>query len=414
MSAFASALCVTRFAGPERRDICDRLRAWGTEAALTLCLLIAGANAQTRGPELHAAFAGSSHRGGTPAIAWLCEQFLPSLPAWPNGLDPREPFALRLTANELSMRPTDTPIPDGVVALGTFALAAERGSQLLWRCDANGSEQWYVPADFALPTHWQKLLRAIEADVLDTPRSISAPVVAGHLAGGLLEGDPRATALRLGAAQCADVTWMAWRQRDQVRVQGRSDGGLMLPLVLLAMAIADGGGEPAALALRAFAARDGDQSEAARQLGRADRDLDVDTLRALLFAPDRVRLTAIDALVRRQASAELPNIVAAADGEHPWAELAAEDALRELWPLAQPEHRQRTRAALQKSQSVTLRGIDIESLPGGHAAPGTHEPTVTELARSSRAAFLMILFCTSIGLVGLWTRERVRLHLARA
>src|SRR5690606_24523422 len=123
--------------------------------------------------------------------------------------------------------------------------------------------------------------------------------------------------LRLGPALCGDATWMAFHRDEHWHVFGRSDGGLIMPLVLLAISIADGAGELSSLSLRAFAARDADQAEAARQLGRTDRAIDTATLRALLRADDSVRLTAIEALVRHGAARELPAIVKAADDDKP-------------------------------------------------------------------------------------------------
>jgi len=361
------------------------------------------AEPSTPGPRLHAAFAGSEARGGAPAVQWLCEQFLPQLDCWPEGLDARGPFALQLDADGLTIRATGTEVPADAVALGTCTFTGE-GAPLLWRCGTDGCEQWYVPAAFALPPRWLGLLHAIEGDVLQTPRTLSVAVAAGHLAGGLVEGDPRATALRLGAVQCGELTWLAWRKGDELRVRGRSDGGLMLPLALLALAVADGAGQPSSLALRAFAARDDDRAEATRQLGRDDREVDVPTLRSLLFAEDRVRLTAIDALARLGATDELPAIVAAADDAHPWATLAAEDALRELWPLASTETQQQVRGAAQRCESMDVRRLVLETL-AERAAP---LPAPTPADPGGRGRLLLALFCTAVGLLGLWTRERVR------
>jgi len=219
--------------------------------------------------------------------------------------------------------------------------------------------------------------------------------------------------LRLGPALCGDATWIAFHRDEHMHILGRSDGGLMLPLTLLAMSITDGGGELSSLSLRAYAARDADQAEAARQLGRTDRELDTRTLRALLRAEDSVRLTAIEALVRHGASHELPAIVKAADADNPWATIAARDAVLRLWPVASAEERHDTQAALQASDCAVLREIDIEALPKHPASSSTTglavAPTAT-VADGGRARALIMLFCSSLGLLGLWRRERALLH----
>ena len=385
----------------------------GTTASKTLWLLFAAtavvAPIAAQGPRLHAAIAASEHRGDVPALAWLCEEYLPRLPAWPPGLDPRGPLSLTLSATGVHVGPTTVAIPDGAVAIGTASFAEDSGPMLLWECAHNGSERWTVQPGFEVPFRWYSMLQAIEGDLLDTPRSLAIPVLAGHLSGSLLEGDPHAALLRICPMMCGDATWLAWRDRNGVHVRGRSDAGLMLPLALLMLAVSGGDAEPSALQLRAFAARDADRQEAARQISRADRTLDVDTLRSLLLGDDDVRLTAIDALIRRKAATELPRIVDAAAPDLPWATLAARDAVQQLWPAASPETRQATRQALQRSRCLKLREIDVEALDRApHPAA-----TATELARTAdpRGRALMILMCTAFGFLGLWSRERVRAQM---
>jgi hypothetical protein len=157
------------------------------------------------------------------------------------------------------------------------------------------------------------------------------------------------------------------------------------------------------LSLRAFAARDADRAEAARQLGRANSTESLTALRALLHAEDAVRLAAIDALVRRREAEELPRIVAAAGPSMPWAALAASDAVRELLPAASPAARQRTRAAIAASQNTGLRRLDLGQFDARSAAPAPP-------AYGRRARDLLLLGVLAIGLYGLWSRERARLR----
>lgn len=367
-------------------------------------------------PELHAAIASAEHRRDVPAIRWLCDELLPSLPQWPQGLDPQGAFSLSLSAEGLQIRATDVAIPSGAVAFGTCSFsAAQPAPQIVWRCEPGGREQWFVPDGFALPDQWRQLLHALEVDLVGHSRTLSVSVITGHLAGGMIDTDPRAALLRLGPALCGEATWHTHREPGQLVVNGRSDGGLMLPLTLLALCIAEGSGELSALSLRAFAARDADQSEAARQLGRSDRELDARTLRALLHAEDEVRLAAIEALVRHGACNELPAIVHAADVDHPWASIAARDAVTRLWPIATTEQRDATEAALRSSNSERLRHLDLTTLPT--AAPGTSTRPISPVPQpgpataSARERALILLFCSAIGLLGLWRRERMRVAM---
>lgn len=383
----------------------------GVTACLLAPILVGQAPANIVSPELHAAIAASEHRNDVPAIAWLCNEFLPTLPQWPETLDPNGAFSISLSATGLQIRETEVNVPAGAVAIGTCSFStAGTSPQIVWRCDTNGREQWFVPDEFELPRRWQLLLHAIEADLIGTSRTLAVPVIIGHLAGGLLDNDPRSALLRLGPSLCGDVTWQAQRQFGQLQVCGRSDGGLMLPLTFMALAIADGGGEPSSLALRAFAARDADQAEAARQLGRSDRALDAPTLRALLHAEDEVRLTAIEALVRHEASRELPAIIRAADAQHPWATIAARDAVTRLWPVATTAERRATRSALQASDEGMLQQINVDALatkrPSMLVAPISIDSGANITGDGGRARALILLFCTSIGLLGLWSRER--------
>ncbi len=386
----------------------------GAVACLLAQTLVGQVPANSVSPELHAAIAASDYRNGVPAIAWLCGEFLPTLPQWPEGLNPNESFSLSLSAAGLQIRKTEVTVPVGAVAIGTCNFSGAGATpQIVWRCETNGREQWFVPDDFELPTRWQQLLHAIEADLIGTSRTLAVAVITGHLAGGLLDNDPRSALLRLGPSLCGDATWLAQRHDDQLHIFGRSDGGLMLPMTLLALAIADGCGELSALALRAFAARDADQAEAARQLGRTDRALDTRTLRALLHAEDEVRLTAIEAFVRHGASHELPTIIRAADAQHPWATIAARDAVTRLWPAATAAERHATRSALQVSNSSILQQLDIDALvttPANRVTVPISPESGATLAVGGRARTLTLLFCVSIGLLGLWRRERTMLR----
>src|SRR5690606_36124572 len=96
------------------------------QAIAVVGLLAASAASQTStpptaivGPQIHAAIASSAHRQQVPAIAWLCEEFLPSLPQWPAELDPKQAFSVSLSMAGLRMQTTDVTVPPGAVAIGS-------------------------------------------------------------------------------------------------------------------------------------------------------------------------------------------------------------------------------------------------------------------------------------------------------
>jgi hypothetical protein len=349
---------------------------------------------------LDVAIAPAAQRSDTPALAWLCDAWLPQHPAWPRGLDPSAGVRVAWTDAGVTIAPLATAMPPATAALGVCV--GDGGGAAWFACGADGAEDWYVPNDFALPTPWRRLLARLDALALDRPRTLDIGVVVGHLAGALADADRRAELLQLGASQCGEATWLAWRTPEWLRVRGRSGGGLCVPAVLMALAANDGP-RVDGLALRAFAARDADRAEAARQMLRRQQDAGVrPTLRAALFADDETRLAAIDTLVRRGATADLAAIVAAAADGSPWATLAAADALRSLWPHARPADRQRAREALARSDNATLRALDLDA-----ALPGPTDVDVAPAPGPLRAMAALALL--GLALVACWARERARL-----
>jgi hypothetical protein len=356
-------------------------------------------------PTVRATFASGAQRAAVPGIDWFCTQHLPRRAEWPSGRDPALPFALRIDATGITVLGDGMLLPPGVVAAGSCDVA---GSEWLWSCRSDRTEDWFVPLGATLPAPWRRILGELQAFALDEPRSLDAAVVIGHLAGTLLEGDQRADLLQLGAASCGEVTWTAWTTPSHLRVRGRSDGGLLLPAALLLVALADPVGKTSPLALRAFAARDGDRAEAARQCVRAPGAKTVRALSALLQADDQVAFAAVDALRRLGAVEALPQIVAAARADAPWTSLAAADTLRALWADAPPATRQATRAAVRRSDSLPVRAIDLDALLPGNVSPVLSERAAE--AAATRVRTIVVLALLAIGLYGLWERERARLR----
>lgn len=357
---------------------------------------------------LRVAFAAEAATTAPDAVAWLCEHHLRQRPEWPATLPPGAAFALTVAAGVLTVQATDVPLPAGTCAAASLQFGS--GPAATGTLSRDGLEDWLVPVAMPVPKRWLDLLRTLRALDLDQPRSLDLAVLVGHLAGPLVDGEERAAMVQLGAL-CGDVTFASFRRGDQLRVRGRSDGGLLLPAVLLAALSGPAGGTGAPLSLRAFAARDGDRNEATRQLLRADSPVALRTLRAMLHGDDELRCAAIDTLVRRAECDELPRIVAAALPSLPLATTAAADAVRALWLDADASTRQRTRAALARSQAPDLRRLDTEQLARRIAAA----PTAPEFAApDQRARALLAMLVLGICLYGLWLRERTRLHGAPA
>ena len=373
-----------------------------TAEALVAYAFVAGAAlpAQTLAapPRLDVAITAAPHRGKLPALVWFAESWLPGNARWHAGASPRDALLLTLRDGQLEVQALASSLPEGIAIAGaaTFGDTAPA----LWQCQVDGEEDWFVPTDWPLPTASRELLGAIDALVLDRPRTLATNVLVGHFAGALADGDSRRDLLQLAASHCGDVTWLAWKTPTQLRVRGRSDGGLVLPAALLWLATRDEA-RTDGLAVRAYAARDADRAEATRQLSRAPEATPPPALLAMLHADEEARLSAIDALVRRGAGDQLPAIVAAADPAMPAATLGAVDAVQLLWPTASPLARQRTRGALQRSPNMQLRAIDV-----GELVPRAPSPTAEPAPLRLRA--LLWLGLLALGLTVAWARERAR------
>jgi hypothetical protein len=344
----------------------------------------------------HVAFAAAPARARLPAIAWFCEHWLPHQAFWPAGLDPTQGFLLSWRNGRLRAAAADG-LPPGLVCHGAVAVAD--GPPLAFACGTDGTEDWVGPMSWPVPTPWRLALDRLGALSLDAPRTLDVGIVVGHLAGGMLPGDPLAALLQLAAMRCGDVTWTAWiADGERLRVRGRSDGGLWLPALLLVLA-SDRGASWNGLAVRAYGSHDGARGAAVHELSARDPDGAATVLRAMLHADDAARAAAIDALVRRSAIDDLPAIAAAAAADLPLTTLTAADAIAALWPAATPAVRERTRAAIAASPCPALRALDLRE-------PGPVSPTPDAAPLPVRAACWLAL--TAAGLLGLWWRERAR------
>jgi hypothetical protein len=367
-------------------------RRWTTRAPRAALLLL-GPSLLAQAPlpvAAHAAFA-ADRDGTAPALAWL-RQVLGDRAEWPAGRDTAAPFTVHWRDGQLWFGAA-LELPPGVALAGEITIG---GATIGFACQDDGREDWRVRGD-AVPPLLAGVVAALQPEVDGAPRALDLPALIGNVAGAAVEGDGTAEALALGAVQCGEVTVAVRRDGDDLRVIGRSGGGLSVPALLLWCALQrDGHAAPDqrldAWRLRAFGARDGDRAEAARQLQRAGSDA-VPTLCALLHADEHSRLSAIDGLVRLRAAGELPRIVAAAAPDLPLCVAMAKTAVRELWPLASAATRTATLLELRRS-----RTLDV----------GLVTPAADALQPDARWRWLGVLAVVAVGLLGCWLRERAR------
>ncbi|MCA8975534.1 MAG: hypothetical protein KDC98_12500 [Planctomycetes bacterium] len=363
---------------------------------LAIALLLAQLPGQA--PEVEIAFVAEAATSGLPAISWLCGTVLPTRPEWPSDLQPGSSFVVRLGSAGLRIAANSVALPDDTLAAGSMTM--DTGRRALFSCLMDGSEDWFVDRETPVPPGLAAVIHAVRGMELDRAHTIDLAVAVGHLLGATVTGDSDRDTLQLGAALCGHVTWQAWHNEQHLRVRGRSDGGLFLPAILVALASTNGNGAPSALPLRAFIGRDGDREEAVRQMARPGNATDLTALHAMLYGDDELRLTAIDTLTRLGEADELPRIVNAAAPALPLTTVAAMDAVTTLWGTASEATRRATKAALARSSAPALRALDPEAIgsPSGATVPGL----------TSRPLLLWLL-ALAAGLFTFWLRERARL-----
>lgn len=356
--------------------------------------------------------------GAPPAMAWLRNDVLRRRPEWPKGVAAEAAIAFRWTPDELRIWRSQVVLPEGVAMVGEFAIPGRGPIRVA--CEQDGTEEWTVPGDGALPERLRSLGDLLGVTRTKTPSTLDLAAAIGNLAGPAAVGDPFRDTLQQGATACGEVTWSTWSRHGEVGVRGRSDGGLLLPAGLLLLAtLGDGAIDDAfwrtppttfveRWSLRAYTRRDGDRAEATRQLVRSDAGPDRETLLDMLHADEGSRLAAIDALVRRGDQDTLPAIVRAADGSSDLVTGAALDAMESLWPRATANTRVSTRKAVQLCPVVSLQerlaAMPADAPPAPRADPGS-----AESGHAWRIRLLVGLLILAVCLHGLWRRECARL-----
>ncbi len=313
------------------------------------CAVASAATAQA--PQLRSMQLQLATDAGPSAWSWARRQAL----AAHTGLSvERLTAALEITADHrgLTTAAAVTPPADAAVE-GVITL--EGGCSIRLRATPDGREEWYA-SDRDAMFAW---LRSLGLRPSTTAAAVETAALVGNTAAVADHDDPKAHLLRLGPAMCGPLTYARPTAAGAPDLVGHSEGGLSLPMLLVALATRSGGsadrGDPWVLAARC--ARGADRAEAARQLALSRSPSAADALERLLYATDEARVTAMAALVRRGDAEVLPEVIAAADRDIAMSEPVAIAAVWTLFGRASAETRRRAIDRLQQSDSPCLRAL---------------------------------------------------------
>ncbi|MGE0142830.1 MAG: hypothetical protein AB7I19_06160 [Planctomycetota bacterium] len=311
---------------------------------LVLAALLLPAIAWTQSARLVAEIAPLDSRSLPPGLRWLRATLLEH---GDRGIEANAGLRLQLGRDGgLSLSASKT-IDLGDDAM-RFTLELDGEAQVRGACDRRGHETWWIDPELdleKLPTELRRLVERFGYEAATGWLTASLDAIVGNLATAILEGDPSSEALMMGAAECGTVALLARRTKDgTLRVDGSSDGGLLLPTVLVLLADRQSGDDgevpPKAITadverwiLMAASARADEQEEAARQLGRFQEPRAIATLERLLHGDADLRLTAMHSLVRLRSTTSIAAIAAAAD---PKIGGSVEFAARAIWSLLPP------------------------------------------------------------------------------
>lgn len=262
-------------------------------------------------------------------------------------------------------RDAGPPLPDGVYLAGTLTTA--EGDAVTIACDFAGRETWSGPSDVLTRPGLRRLLDCLDAArPLGTTVWVDVAVLVGNLAVGFETESTRGLLTTLGATECGELVLHAGAGAGGVVLEGRSRGGVLLPLLLLHLAGV--GHDLAAVEERrwialAFAGRDARREEAVLQLARFRSPDSERCLLALLHQADFARTCALAALAGRGESGALPRM-AATPAFDAGADAAAAAALATLWSACSPQERRLTLREL-------ARNAELSALVGRLDAPAT-------------------------------------------
>lgn len=353
--------------------------------------------AQPSHPEFRLLLAADPQAAGPQGLVWFRTRFLTSQPNWPAGTDPLGPLLVEASEQGLTTARMESG-DERLYLAGELQL--DGAHRMLVACTSDGTEDWFVPAQASLPALAEHIVQTLGAAPEAHLRTLDLAAACGLLAKGMVEHDPLMPLVTLGAAHCGDVTWAWWRNPRELRVRGKSNGGLLLPaLALHAASTANtkprtGTAEAlhASLQLQALAGRDPSRNESIRQLVRSVPALSTEDLGSLLHTEGTTKHYAMDALSRMGDPTHLPTILAAMDPVDPVATSLAASALHELLPSA-PREVQATVARQLQDMPQPLRDGLLQNEPA------------TWQVRAAVALSLLLL-----GLFGFWMRERMRMQ----
>ena len=311
--------------------------------AFSLLALVAvdrtSVRAQSSVPEFRVALAADPEGSGPQGLVWWRTRFLPTQPNWPAGTDPLGALVVHGSAQGLVAARND-------VGDERFYLAGEvrlgGADRMLVACTKEGLEDWFVPAKAVVPDFATQLTRVVGPTPETQLRALDLAAACGLLSKGMVEEDPRLPLVTLGAAHCGEVAWTWWHNERELRVRGKSNGGLLLPALMLHLAsggtAVDAAASPtarhASLRLHALAGRDLTRNESIRQLVRAVPARAAEDLQSLLHSTGESKLFAMDALTRMGDAEHLPTILSAMELSDPASVSLASSALDELMPKA--------------------------------------------------------------------------------
>lgn len=354
-------------------------------------------HAPTAAPRFRVVLATDAEATGPQGLVWFRTRFLPSQPNWPAGTDPLGP--LLVTGSQQGLAATRIDAGDDRFYLAG-ELQLDGTDRMLVACTKDGTEDWFVPAQATLPAFAHALVQSLDSAPEAHLRAVDLAAACGLLAKGMVDEDPRLPLVTLGAAHCGEVSWAWWRNDRELRVRGKSNGGLLLPALALYAASTTTATQRthaaeerhASLRLHALAGRDPSRHESVRQLVRSVPARAAEDLASLLHADGAARLYAIDALTRMGDPEHLPAILSAVDPADPVSTALVAGAVHELLPTA-PKAVQASVAQQLQQAPESLRDQLVRT-----------EPAAWQL-RAAVALGLVLL-----GLFGFWMRERTRLE----
>ncbi|MHC5066592.1 MAG: HEAT repeat domain-containing protein [Planctomycetota bacterium] len=300
---------------------------------LTGLLLCSPEVLPAQGSIVHIQLAADRQQIGPTAWTFVRESILPSLPQWPEGLDPFSALEIELRAggsiNFAQGRGLKTYLEARVGLPG--------GTSIESSCDASGKEIWEVRSKGKLEARLDQLLTLLDIRHERNLIRFDVGAATGNLMAGTTCGDPMHSLLTNGAVECGELDLAVFREERGWIINGRSAGGLLLPAMLTFFA--DWQRHPTSAEnpfaarpleeidrwlLLAAAGRGSIREEAARQLARFDSPAAVRGLEQLLHSEGPSRQVAMASLIRRGERKSLDKILASAagDGEES-AELAA-------------------------------------------------------------------------------------------